>query len=158
MTTLSYRAAARNSTAQPLGIELVYDETVPPNEPGGEPHLVEKTARFLIDQPIAALPVIDHALLEVEGASDDVRWLSVGQLLKSLIRDEDWSRFRQVATEAKFDIDELTTIVRDVLRAAGRPTEPSSDSAGSPSASGTSSSDGTEQPAAADPFSAPLPD
>lgn len=158
MTTLRYRAAARNHALEPLGIEIVYDVTVPADELGGQPKTVEKIEPFLIDQPIAAVPVIDHALLEVEGAGRDIRWLSIGQLLKSLIREEDWPRFRHAATEAKFDIDDLTVIVRDVLGAAGRPTEPSSDSAGSPPASGTSSSDGTEPPAAADPFSTQLPD
>jgi hypothetical protein len=156
---LRFTSASRAHKSKVLPIEIAWDVETPSDLPDGDPTTIELVETFEIDLPLPALPIIDHALLQAEGAGADARYLSIGQVLKSVIRPVDWPRFRAATTAAKFDIDELTVIAQGILDgAAGRPTGPPSDSAGTQSSGGTSSNGDTAPPAAADPFSTEPPD
>ncbi len=145
MSMPRYRAAAADSEQTPLGFELEVPSASKPDE-----FVIEQ---FLVPRPLPTVAVLDHALLEAESADESAIYLSLGRTLRAMLdTPEQWQRFRDVAGRARYDIGEIANIVRDILREAGRPTPPSSDSAGSPSSNGESSSGGLLPPAA-DPFS-----
>lgn len=62
---------------------------------------------------------------------------AVHEFLKAVVHDDDWRRFRKLALKSRATADELLGVIQDATAAvAGRPTEPPSGSAASPSANG----------------------
>lgn len=69
--------------------------------------------------------------------------------LQAVVADDDWRRFRALARSSRATADQLLEAIRNATAAiAGRPTEPPSDSAASPSTNGRPSTDASFSPAA----------
>lgn len=103
-------------------------------------------AEFEIPEKVSHLAIMEFASLASQGVDADTMegYAAAFDLIRAVIRDEDWPRFRTLANRQRVDTAELMEIVGRVLSiVAARPTGGLSDSsAGQPNTS-LSSVDGS---------------
>lgn len=85
---------------------------------------------FLVPRPVPAFPLMDMAAEAADG-NETAAITSFLRFLKGCIPDNQWGRFRDAVTRARWDVGDLLPLVQWLVQeATGRPTTPPSVSPG----------------------------